>query len=257
MSITFEISKQWQRKSKGLKFSSSKNGNRVVLRTDPLDIDKFILYESKRKDSYRLLSACFYFPKKELFLGERLFENLSILLNTISPEAAVFSRKMGETIQHYSDEELAIDYAKLFVGPYELKAPPYGSIYLEGRRRVMGDSTMEVIQLYRQEGLSMDEDFKELPDHIAVELEFMNYLIHKEIDSCMESKLEDAREGLKIQEIFLNKYLHAWVPKFTEAVIENSDNPFYTNLAKCTEIFIKTDMDHISKTLTRLLCKAC
>lgn len=217
-----------------------------------MDINEFILHERKRGDSYRLLSACFYLPKKELFLGEKLFENLSMLLSTICPDAEGFSIKMAEAIQEYSDEDLAVEYAKLFVGPYELKAAPYGSVYLDEGRKVMGDSTMEMIRMYQNEGLSMDKDFKELPDHIAVELEFMNYLIYKEIDNCLKSKIEDAREGLKNQEIFLKKYLQIWVPEFTKTIIENSDNHFYINLAKCTEVFIKTDLDYISNTLSKI-----
>jgi TorA maturation chaperone TorD len=115
----------------------------------------------------------------------------------------------------------------------------------------MGDSTMEVIKMYHEKGLSIDEDFKELPDHIAVELEFMNYLIYRAMGNCMESKLQNAMEGIRNQEIFLNKYLGAWVSNFSKAIIENSDNPFYISLAKCTEVFIKTDMDYISETIRK------
>jgi len=216
-----------------------------------LDINELILYEKKRGDCYRLLSACFYLPKKELFLEEHLFKNLSTILTSICPEATIFSAEMGESIHEYNNEELTVEYAKLFVGPYELKAPPYGSVYLDRERRVMGNSTMEVIEMYREKGLSMDEDFKELPDHIAVELEFMNYLIYKEINTCMNSKPEEVIEVLKYQELFLKKYLGAWVSNFSKAIIENSDNPFYINLAKCTEVFIKTDMDYLSETIRR------
>ena len=216
-----------------------------------MDINELILYERKRGDCYRLLSACFYLPKRELFLEEQLFKNLSVLLKSICPEAAIFSAEMEESIQEYNNEELSVEYAKLFVGPFELKAPPYGSVYLNGERKVMGDSTMEVIKMYHEKGLSIDEDFKELPDHIAVELEFMNYMIYKEIDTCINSKPEDVIEVLRYQELFLKKYLGAWVSNFSKAIIENSDNPFYISLAKCTEIFIKTDMDYISETIRK------
>lgn len=218
-----------------------------------MDINEFILNERGRGDCYRLLSACFYLPKKELYLEEGLFENLSMLLKTVCPDAAVVSAEMGKAIQKYSDQDLAVEYAKLFVGPFELKAPPYGSIYLDKERRVMGDSTMEVIRMYQEEGLSIDKDCKELPDHIAIELEFMNYLIDREIDTCVKSKLDDAIKDLKNQEIFLKKYLGAWISNFSKAIIENSNNPFYISLAKCTEVFIKTDMDYISETLRKIL----
>jgi len=218
-----------------------------------LDTNEFILYERKRGDSYRLLSACFYLPQKELYLEEGLFENLSMLFKRVCPDGVIFSIRMGEAIQKYSDEDMAVECARLFIGPYELKAPPYGSVYLDKERRVMGDSTMDVIKMYHEEGLSMDKDFKELPDHIAVELEFMNYLIYREINTCVKSKLEDAIRDFKIQEIFLKHHLGAWVPEFSKAVIENSKNHFYINLAKCTAVFIKMDMDYLSATLRKIL----
>lgn len=211
-----------------------------------MEIDEFLLHERSRGDCYRLLSACYYLPKKELYLEENLFENLSTLLRKICPEAVNFSVKMGEAIMEYSDEDLAVEYAKLFVGPYELKAAPYGSVYLDEGRRVMGDSTMEVISMYRRKGLSINADFKELPDHITVELEFMNFLVYKEIEAWTKSKVEDAIEELRNQEIFLAKYLGAWVPDFSKTILENSTNPFYMNLAECTAVFIKNDIEYIS-----------
>jgi len=34
-------------------------------------------------------------------------------------------------------EDLMVDYAKLFIGPFDLLAPPYGSIYLDGQWLLM------------------------------------------------------------------------------------------------------------------------
>jgi TorA maturation chaperone TorD len=207
-----------------------------------MDINEFILYERKRGDSYRLLSACFYLPKKELFLSEKLFENISMLLNKICPDAAIFSTKMGEAIQEYSDEDLAVEYAILFVGPYELKAPPYGSIYLDQGRRVMGDSTMEVRKMFEEAGLSTDDNFKELPDHISVELEFMYYLIHKEVEALENSEIDKALSLRETQELFLNRFLKPWVPPFCERIKASTDNEFYNSLANCVLVFV----DHLN-----------
>ncbi|MBI5025208.1 MAG: molecular chaperone TorD family protein [Nitrospirae bacterium] len=145
---------------------------------------------------------------------------------------------MGKAISHYSNEDLAIDYAKLFVGPYELNAPPYGSVYLDGERRVMGDSTMEVIDMYQQAGLSIDDDFKEVPDHITAELEFMYYLIFKEIEAIGRSEIERVEQFVKTQEQFLNKFLGQWIKPFCEKIKEGTDNEFYITLADCVSTFV-------------------
>jgi len=196
------------------------------------------IHEKQRGDCFRLLAACFYKPLKEIFLQEKVFQNLTSLLEQVCPDAAPFSNQMGESILKYSDEELLVEYAKLFVGPYELKAPPYGSIYLDDGRRVMGDSTIEVARMYQESGLIMDENFKELPDHIAVELEFMYFLTHKKVNVLEKSESDTALVFQEIRDVFLNKYLRTWALEFCQKINTHTDNAFYAALANCLSTFL-------------------
>ena len=132
-----------------------------------------------RGDCYKMLAVCFYPPERKILLEEDLLGDLSASLGQACPEAQPRAEEMEKTIRQIGDEELAVDHARLFVGPFGLKAPPYGSLYLDGDGKVMGNSTMRVIQIYEEEGLEIDAEFTELPDHVAVELEFMYYLAHR------------------------------------------------------------------------------
>lgn len=203
-----------------------------------MDIGEFKNHERMRGDCFRFLSACFYQPQKALFEKENLLSNLTGFLQGVCPEAAAFSSLMEESFLQSSDKDLEVEYARLFVGPFELIAPPYGSVYLDGNRRVMGDSTMEVIKTYQTEGLSRSEDFKDLPDHIAVELEFMSFLIYKEIEALEKSGLDAAKEFVNKQEAFLNLFLLPWVPQFCKKIEEGTDNGFYKALAGCLSAFL-------------------
>ena len=191
-----------------------------------------------REDCFRLLSACFYEPQKKLFLEEDLFGNLTEGLKQVCPDAVVFSKDMEKSIYNYTGEALRVEYAKLFVGPFELLAPPYGSVYFEDGGRVMGDSTMKVIEIYQKEGLAKNDDFKDLPDHIAVELEFVSYLIYKERDALQKSDLDTVREYLNKQEAFLNDFLKPWVPQFCNKIKEGTNNGFYSALSDCVLTFV-------------------
>jgi TorA maturation chaperone TorD len=191
-----------------------------------------------KEDCFRLLSACFYEPQKKLFLEENLFGNLTEGLRRVSPRASDFSAAMEKSIHNYTAEELSVEYSKLFVGPFELLAPPYGSVYLDEGRRVMGDSTMKVIETYQEEGLSKNDDFKDLPDHIAVEMEFVSYLIYKEREAAQRADIDTARQYVKKQEYFLDTYLRPWVPLFCEKIKERTENSFYSALADCVSTFI-------------------
>jgi DMSO reductase family type II enzyme chaperone len=206
--------------------------------------------ERLRGDCYRLLAACFYYPQNEIFIQENLFNNLTEALKSVCPPAAVFSEGMAESISGYTDEDLLIDYAKLFVGPNELVAPPYGSVYIDGEGKVLGDSTIETIKMYQDEGLSIDDEFRELPDHITVELEFMSYLIFKETEAIEQSDFKRAKGFIDKQEIFLNNFLCLWVPQFCERISKGTENGFYRALADCLSSFILKSNRGLSELLT-------
>ncbi len=196
--------------------------------------------ERLRYDCYRFLSACFCQPAGNVLQEENMLGNLTVSLQRICPEAAAFSAVMLGNISKYSSSELLIEYANLFVGPFELKAPPYGSVYLDGERRVMGDSTMEVIRLYEEEGLRGADGFNDLPDHIAVELEFVSFLIYKEIEALEKSDFGTALTIMEKQKKFLDGHLGPWVRRFCGKIKEGTDNRFYTALADCVSCFMSS-----------------
>ncbi len=204
-----------------------------------MKIGDFILKEKRRGDCYRLLSACFYQPQKEIFVQEEFFNKLEGLLRPISPDIAAHVLEMEKAFLKYSEEDLLVAYAKLFVGPNELLAPPFGSVYLDGKNMVMGDSTMEVIKLYEEHGLSMDSEFRNLPDHITVEMEFMYYLIFKEVEALENSQWDAALDFIKTQGLFFDKFLRQWVKPFCDKIRQGIDNEFYTSLADCVSAFIE------------------
>jgi len=203
-----------------------------------MKIGDFILKEKRRGDCYRLLSACFYQPQKEVFIQEEFFKNLEGLLRPISPDAAAHVSEMEKAFLKHSEEDLLVAYAKLFVGPNELLAPPYGSMYLDKEKMVMGDSTIEVIKLYEKQGLSMDSEFRNLPDHITAEMEFMYYLIFKEAEALENSRWDAALDLIRTQELFFDQFLERWVNPFCDKIRQGSDNAFYTSLADCLSCFI-------------------
>ena len=113
-------------------------------------------------------------------------------------------RKDIENGQNF--KALKVDFAKLFVGPYQLMAAPYGSVYLDDGRTLMGDSTFDVKNRYREEGLDTAKDFKDAPDHITAELEFMYYLVFKEIEAFSDSDIETVIGFIQKQKCFLESY---------------------------------------------------
>lgn len=192
-----------------------------------------------REDVYRLLAACYY-PPSAAFIQEGCVDSLADLLESIVPEAGRFVRESARIVGE-DLESLAVEHARLFIGPFHLVAPPYGSIYLDDTKTVMGDSTAKVAAFYHFCGLHLADDFHELPDHFAVELEFMSYLAFKQREAESTGNEEEVARIISLQREFLDRFLLPWLAPFTSAIITDGEAPFYQAIARCTAAFINAD----------------
>ena len=183
----------------------------------------------------RMLSACYYEPQ-EAFLEEDVFGQLERSLSVLAPEYAADAQALGSCFRETGYEDLRIDYAGLFLGPFNIRSKPYGSVYLDRGNLVMGDSTMAVLALYREGGFRVAEAFTEMPDHVAVELEFL-YLLNARLgDGKLEFSELDRLAAL--ERILLDDHLGRWIVPFTEAMQKGACTDFYRKLADLTRRFI-------------------
>jgi TorA maturation chaperone TorD len=195
-----------------------------------------------KEDFCRLLSACYYQPGPE-FAEEDVFGTLARTAALIDPAMEGKSRRLGEAFASEPADTLLLDYTRLFLGPFDILAKPYGSVWMEGEKVVMGDSTMAVLDLYREGGFELDENFREVPDHIAAELEFLYLLLFQENEARRSGNAEGVEKASNLRRRFLQNHLGRWVAPFTEAMNAGADTAFYKTLAELTELFVHTELD--------------
>jgi len=193
-----------------------------------------------REDIYRLLAACFYPPSAEL-IDENCCATLADLLALVVPDAAQYAAAAAVASNNSSLESLAVEHARLFIGPFHLVAPPYGSVYLDDAKTVMGDSTARVATFYHSCGLQLADDFHELPDHLTVELEFMSFLAFKQREVEISGNSAEVARIVSLQQEFLTSFLMPWLEPFTSSIINDGEAPFYQAIARCTAAFISAD----------------
>ena len=197
------------------------------------DLDRGIA----RENLSRLLAACYYQPGPE-FAEEQLFDSMLAAATRIHPALAAYAKRLGEDFSAEGYQTLLLDYTRLFLGPNHIIAKPYGSVWLEGGNTVMGESTMAVQALYQEGGFDMSEEFREVPDHVAVELEFLYLLIYRENEAVRNGE-HDAREAkAALRQRFLDEHLGRWVGPFTAAVKTGAQSNFYRQLAELTHRFV-------------------
>ncbi len=125
-------------------------------------------------------------------------------------------------------KELQIAYTGLFINRLGgAPALPYGSVYLEGEKRLVGESTRRVATAYDAEGLSVQEG-DEPPDFLATELEFLYFLLEQEEKALKRQDVAAARATGAKQAGFVQAFLLPWVFTFSDRVQQTPDaHPLY------------------------------
>ena len=195
-------------------------------------MEQLLVQAGLRANTYRVLAECYHSPDEEFIQAINGLEGGGAAVDQIVQAAATADV-----------EKLLIDHARLFLGPYKLLAPPYGSIYLEDGA-LMGNSTVNVEEFYHEEGLESSDD--EVPDHITAELEFMCVLIGKEIEAINADDLDAARHYRQKQETFLDLHLGAWIAEFADRIQQEAQTEFYKTLGRVTGPFVLEDLQQVS-----------
>ena len=117
-------------------------------------------------------------------------------------------------------KELRYDYADLFLNAGQNPVFPYESIHVTKEPVVMQKPVFELREFFNKAGVHKSPDYKDLEEHIAVEMEFLRYL------------LEKGNEDL-YRDFFKNKYLQ-WVTSFCDQLAASAQTEFYQALAHFT-----------------------
>jgi len=141
--------------------------------------------------------------------------------------------------------DLEVQYNRLFVGPGAPRVYPYESLYRDSTGLVMGPSAGEALQAYRRNGLAINTAFKDLPDHIAVELEFMARLCCEEARAESAGRADLALRLKQEQRSFLNAHLASWLPAMCEKVIRETTSTMYRGFAEIAATFVGWDRDRL------------
>ena len=195
-----------------------------------------------REDLSRFLAACYYEPSTD-FNEERLFDSMLAAASAIDPELAERAGKLGAAFAAQDMQTLLVDHTALFIGPSQPRAMPYASFWLTDDQSGRHDATMAVLELYAQGGFDVSEELHELPDHVAVELEFLYLLIFAQNQVPIGGNMFDLVAANALHRQFVVEHLGAWIDAFAAAVKSGAETAFYRELAGFTEHFVQMEAD--------------
>jgi TorA maturation chaperone TorD len=196
-----------------------------------------------RADVCRLLAACYYQPDRA-FVEERIFASMAVACACIRPDLGVLAETLDAAFAREPLDELLIDYTRLFVGPVDMRAAPYASAWLRTQK---SSPISPVVELYERAGFELADDFSDLPDHIAVEIEFLYALLFRSAEATFNGDLTALAQYRELERIFLADHLCAWMPRFASAVRQNAQSQFYRILADITEAFVAGELHGLER----------
>lgn len=198
--------------------------------------------DGAREDLCRFLAACYCEPGTD-FGEERLFESMLAAAAALDPGLAASVRKLGEEFVAQDMQTLLVDYTALFIGPGQPRAVPYASFWLTDDQSMRHEATMAVLDFYAQGGFDVSEELHELPDHVAVELEFLYLLIFARNQAQLGGNAGDLAAAHALHRRFVAEHLNGWLDDFATAVKAGAGTAFYRELAELTGKFVRMEAD--------------
>lgn len=148
--------------------------------------------------------------------------------------------------------ELAIDYCNVFLGygvdPNEkddegkLRAAyPYESVYTSGKKTLTSGLVEGVTLNYRAYGFKPSKPRILADDHMACELEYLQYLVGCEIAYLRDGEYEEI-PALREEELkFIVEHPSVWIDRFAAAIGERAEADFYPALAQMAKGWLAMD----------------
>jgi len=160
--------------------------------------------ESERAEAYQILSQFFLGPPDEE------------ALDAIRQDFSLDSR---ETL-----DEITEDYEAVLASP-QGRLQPIESLFSP----TVGTVQEKVEDFYTGAGLTIDDSYAVVPDHLSLELLFMSYLIEN-------------RKG-ELEKKFLEQHLMNWVPYYCDEVMKEAKTLFYREIAEIVKDFLTAEYD--------------
>lgn len=188
----------------------------------------------KRSRAYRALARAFSLPDRSIY--EEIVSGQ--LLEAFQPTDEDLTCKLKRAL---SFEELETEYLRLFeVGTPRPPCPLYEGAWREREFLDRRELMEELVRFYRFFGLTLGPKPKELPDHLAIELEFLHFLAYQEAQALEEGR--DPGSYRRAERDFLERHLLRWLPRLRERLEQVEALPFFRALAR--EAVRRTERDY-------------
>ncbi|MGB3714837.1 MAG: molecular chaperone TorD family protein, partial [Candidatus Promineifilaceae bacterium] len=126
---------------------------------------------------------------------------------------------------------LKADYTRLFIGPGQVLAPPWESVFVKEGRMIFQEVTLQVRDWYRRYDLQTVKLYEEPDDHIGLELTFLAHLAGLGLAALKKQDDVEFAAVVEAQRGFLSEHVLRWTPIWCDQVGVYCRTDFFRGIA--------------------------
>ena len=123
--------------------------------------------------------------------------------------------------QSETEETREEAWQRLFIGPYALPAPPWGSVYLDKENVLFGDSTLKLRHWMAEQQVEVTLDTDEPEDQFGLVLMMAAWLAENQPENLPD---------------LLAEHVLPWAYRYLALLQSDAGHPFYQGLAELTTL---------------------
>ncbi len=192
-----------------------------------------------RSAIYKYFSLAIDYPTgetAELLSSGDLFTEISAHLQKLPIDFQILAGKLAPLEEELSNFAALTNIQVVYTTFFDMavKKPSF-SLYETANVMATSEAEktaaflVELETLYGREGITLSD--RDMPDHLATELEFMHFL-------CANNKSDQQAD-------FLTHHLNNWLPQLALSFLKQETIPFYSNLIMLIAHFVETDQDNL------------
>lgn len=159
--------------------------------------------------------------------------------NELKEQAAAAAGHYFACLRQRSFEDVEAEHIGLFSSNFPtVPCPPYGSLFTVDENKRL-EEMLAIKQFYHRSGVDVAASFDDLPDHICVEIEFLQLLCFR-LDDALRNRDPDMATGLaNTQTIFLDRFLLPFARRLARIATGMAPENSYAHLLTATRAVIE------------------
>ena len=203
---------------------------------------------SGKMELYKMISIGFHYPDLSIYNDIKNQKFLLAFENAwynVTNDEKKFSDKSLLNILSLKDISFE-DFESNYITDFEATVPGSGCSLYE-RHYLINEKfntlLLELKAFYKNFELNKSPEFNESEDHIVFELEFMHFLIFKELQAIEEGIDKKPYQNCRYD--FLARHLTKWIPELANKSSNQLKSEFHSNLIRLLKDLVDSDFNDL------------